>query len=70
MAEKKRGRKFRSKALEYAYDRYVGEDSERGQSFEDELLNARIACQIYDLRTKDADRYYVANLAIALGRSS
>ena len=52
MAAKKRRRKFRSKALNYAYDRYVGEDSERIESFEDELLNARIASQIYDLRTK------------------
>ena len=51
MAEKKR-RKFRSRGLQYAYDRYVGEDSERSQSFEDELLNARIASQIYDLRTQ------------------
>ncbi len=52
MAEKKRRRKFRSNALQYAYDRYVGEDSERIESFEDEVLNARIASQIYDLRTK------------------
>jgi len=52
MAEKKRRRGFRSKALQYAYDRYVGDDSERNESFEDELLNARIAGQIYDLRTK------------------
>ena len=52
MAKKKRRREFRSKALQYAYDRYVGEDSERIESFEDELLNARIANQIYDLRTE------------------
>ena len=48
MAEKKRRRGFRSKALQYACDRYVGDDSERNESFEDELLNARIASQIYD----------------------
>ena len=52
MAEKKRRRGFRSKALQVAYDRYVGDDSERNESFEDELLNARIAGQIYDLRTE------------------
>lgn len=46
------GRKFRSKALQHAYDRYVGRDQERIQSFEDELLNARVAWQICDLRTK------------------
>lgn len=48
----KKARKFRSKALQHAYDRYVGDDSKRIESFEDELLNARIASQIYDLRTK------------------
>jgi ribosome-binding protein aMBF1 (putative translation factor) len=42
--------KFRSKALEHVYDRYVGEDRERIDSFEEELLNARIASQIYELR--------------------
>jgi len=52
MVEKKRRRKFRSNALRYAHDRYVGEDPERIESFEDELLNTRIASQIYDLRTK------------------
>jgi ribosome-binding protein aMBF1 (putative translation factor) len=52
MPTRKKARKFRSKALQHAYDRYVGEDSERIESFEDELLNSRIASQIYDLRTK------------------
>ena len=52
MPGRRKARKFRSKALQHAYDRYVGEDSERIESFEDELLNARIASQIYDLRTK------------------
>jgi len=50
MATKKR-RQFRSKALQYAYDRYVGTDRERIESFEDELLNARVARKLYDLRT-------------------
>src|SRR3990172_2831468 len=52
MPARKKARKFGSKALQHAYDRYVGEDNERIESFEDELLNARIASQIYDLRTK------------------
>ena len=52
MPVRKKARKFRSKALQNAYDRYVGEDAERIDSFEDELLNARIASQIYELRTK------------------
>lgn len=52
MAGRKKARKFRSRALQYAYDRYVGDDPERIESFEDEVLNARIARQIYDLRTK------------------
>jgi ribosome-binding protein aMBF1 (putative translation factor) len=51
MAAKKTGGKFRSKALDHAYGRYVGEDRERMDSFEEELLNARIVSQIYELRT-------------------
>ena len=47
-----RGRKFKSKAIQHAYDRYIGKDVERVRSFEDELLNAKVARQIYDLRTK------------------
>ena len=51
MAKKNR-RHFKSKALRYAYDRYVRDDRERVDSFEDELLNARVARKLYDLRTK------------------
>ena len=43
-------RKFKSKALAHAYDKYVGDDAEKARSFEDELLNARIARQLYELR--------------------
>ncbi len=50
--KRRRPRRFRSKALQHAYDRYVKDDAERIESFEDELLNARIAGQIYELRTK------------------
>lgn len=45
-------RRLKSKTLHYAYDRYVGDKLERIDSFEDELLNARIARQLYDLRTE------------------
>ena len=48
---KKKRRRVRSKALQYAYDRYVGEDPERHESLEDEILNAGVAAQVYELRT-------------------
>ncbi len=51
MAAKKRKR-FKSKTLQYAYDRYVGDDQELIDSFEDELLNARVARHLYHLRTE------------------
>ena len=40
-----------SGALEYLHDRYVGNDRAKLASLERERLNARIARQIYDLRT-------------------
>jgi len=43
---------FKSKALRFAYDRYVGEDPRLAASFEEELAAADIAGQIYKLRTK------------------
>ena len=49
MAKKSR---FHSPALQHAYDRFVGDDPERVESFEQELTNAEIARKIYDLRTK------------------
>jgi ribosome-binding protein aMBF1 (putative translation factor) len=49
MAGKKR---FKSPALRYAYDRYIGEDKAEAASFEEELANAEIAGQIYELRTR------------------
>lgn len=51
MKKTKRARRFRSKALQYAFDRYVGDDPERRRSFDDEVLNARVASQIYEIRT-------------------
>ena len=41
-----------SPAIQHAYDRHVGRDPERVQSFEDELVNAEIAQRIYDLRAQ------------------
>lgn len=49
MANKKR---FKSSALEYAYDRYVGNDPAKEASFKEELANAEIASRIYKLRKK------------------
>jgi transcriptional regulator with XRE-family HTH domain len=48
------GRKsrFTSKALDYAFDRYIGTERERVESFEEELVNAELARKIYDLRTR------------------
>ncbi len=45
-------RPFKSKALQYAYERYVGRDSKRAAAFEEELAGAEIASQIYKLRTR------------------
>lgn len=49
MATKK---KMKSAALQFVYDQYIKGDPERDASFENEVLNARIAREIYDLRTK------------------
>jgi ribosome-binding protein aMBF1 (putative translation factor) len=47
------GRKtrFGSEALRYAFDRYIGTDPARTESFEEELINAELARKIHDLRT-------------------
>ena len=45
-------RKFHSKALQWTYDRYIGNDPKAIQEYEEELLNAEIAQKIYDLRSK------------------
>ena len=45
-------REFRSPAIQHAYDRHVGRNSERSRSFEDELVNAEIAQRIHDLRVQ------------------
>jgi ribosome-binding protein aMBF1 (putative translation factor) len=45
-------RRFKSPALKYTYDRYIGGDKAKADSFEEELANAEIADQIYRLRTR------------------
>lgn len=49
MATKK---KMKSAALQFVYDQYIKGDAKREASFENEVLNAKIAREIYDLRTK------------------
>jgi ribosome-binding protein aMBF1 (putative translation factor) len=48
------GRKsrFESESLKFAYDRYIGDDPEKAEKFEEELANADVASKIYRLRTK------------------
>jgi DNA-binding XRE family transcriptional regulator len=48
------GRKtrFESQALQYAFDRYIGTDPARIESFEEELVNAELSRKIHDLRTE------------------
>lgn len=43
---------FKSKSLQAAYDRYVGDDPEQKQAFEQALADYDVARKIYDLRTK------------------
>lgn len=52
MSKKPTKRKFQSSTVQYLYDRYIGNDQKRIESFEEEVLNAQIARKIYDLRTK------------------
>ncbi len=52
MAETKSKPKFASAALQYTYDRYIGQNPKLVQEFEEEVINADIARKIYDLRTK------------------
>ena len=42
---------FKSEALKYAYNRYIGENPEQVAAYEEELANAELARKIYDLRT-------------------
>lgn len=45
-------RTFESSAAQFLYDRYVGENPEQVEAYEQEVINAAIARKIFDLRTK------------------
>lgn len=45
-------RSFHSTTVQHLYDRYIGDDAKRIESFDEELINAEIAHKIYDLRIK------------------
>ena len=42
--------KFDSATVQSLYDRYVGDDAERAEAYEAEVLNAEIARTLHDLR--------------------
>ena len=52
MAKPVKKKQLQSAALQYTYDRYVGDDPQRIEEYEQEVLNAEIARRVYDLRTK------------------
>lgn len=43
---------FKSKSLQAAYDRYIGDDPEQQQAFEQATADYDVAQKIYELRTK------------------
>jgi ribosome-binding protein aMBF1 (putative translation factor) len=45
-------KRFRSAALQIAYDAVIGDDPKRQADFEEELINVEAAQLIYDMRTK------------------
>ena len=45
-------KKFKSEALQFAYDRHIGSDPVLVAAFEEELSKAEIASQIYNLRKR------------------
>lgn len=50
--KKKKAKPVDSPALQYLYDRYIGDDPEQQTVFAEHQANAEIARQIYDLHTK------------------
>jgi DNA-binding XRE family transcriptional regulator len=44
-------KKMKSAAVQFVYDQYIKGDPTREDSFENEVLNAQIARDLYDLRT-------------------
>ncbi len=49
MAKKNR---FKSKSLQAAFDRYIGNDPEQQQAFEEALADYDVARKVYQLRSK------------------
>ena len=45
-------REFKSAALQWTYNHYIGKDKKRVEEYEQEVINAEIGRKIYDLRTK------------------
>jgi predicted transcriptional regulator len=45
-------KKFHSGASQFLYNRYIAGDSKREEEYDDEVVNAEIARNIYKLRTK------------------
>jgi ribosome-binding protein aMBF1 (putative translation factor) len=43
---------LQSSSLKFAYKRYIGNNPEKAQAFEEELANADVARRIFSLRTK------------------
>jgi transcriptional regulator with XRE-family HTH domain len=61
-------RRFGSDALQYLYDRYIGDDPDRIASYERARSNARVAESIYNLRTKAG--LTQAQLALVVGTTA
>jgi ribosome-binding protein aMBF1 (putative translation factor) len=58
-------RKLSSDAFQWTYDRYIKDDPEREASFQDELLKAEIARQVYDSRRQSClSRKQLADLVV------
>jgi transcriptional regulator with XRE-family HTH domain len=45
-------KKAQSAALQYTYDKFIGDDPEQNASYEHELLNIEVAKRLHDLRRK------------------
>lgn len=45
-------RRFASSAVQFLYDRYVGNDPKQIEAYEREVFNADVARKIFELRTK------------------
>jgi ribosome-binding protein aMBF1 (putative translation factor) len=45
-------RKFKSEALQYAFDEFIGDDPERLASYEDEVIAIDVAKSLHALRTE------------------